>query len=259
MQPEPIEETPEPGQEQHEQKNEQEGEQQDGFARDSVAESVIIPRESMFGPPPPVPPKDTPRNSMAYEIRTSLPFELPTAPSSNPCLFETLGEKEDCQQQEMQRKDSSWLVRQSSSTSSEIDMHLPMSPLEALDMTTASTLAPNLNTLMASPPSPSSAGFPQMPKMSHRPGRPSSLPLAATLTVYRKERLRASVVVVLNPQRPCSHRTGTANSYTTQPHTGYTASSRTKYGHGMNATTELIPQPSDDSRDPLVSLRFDCS
>lgn len=96
---------------------------------------------------------------------------------------------------------------------------------------------------------PSPAPVLQIPSAPQRPARPYSLRLSS---IPEKSGLTTSRVIVID-----SDKQYTSNSYMTQPHTGYITAaplgSRIKYGRGKYATTELVPQPSDDAQDPLVS------
>lgn len=210
-------------------------------ARESMAESLVIPRESLFGPPPPVPAKNTRPNTRIYHADGI--SELEAEPVVRP--FDGFDEHHE-EQARRQSKRESLLARQSSATSGEIRIAM-----------TASTFNPNLNTmqntmftlhpLAMSPPSPDilSQRPPQIPT---RPARPPSLRLSAF--PRKKGGLTTSRVIVVDPDRPV-----TSESYSTQPHTGYTAATkgnRIKYGRGRYATTELVPQPTDDPKDPLV-------
>lgn len=207
--------------------------------RESMPESVIIPRESTFGPPP-LPPKDT-RSSVqsdelsAQQARDSMKRQSKESDDHQP--------KESQEPQAPQSTLNSMLERQNSTASGEIRIHFTPSTLEpfSAEKTLVNTMS-TLHPLAMSPPSPMLL----LPKMPQRPARPSSLRLSA---FTRKRDLTTSRVVVLNTEK-----TETTGSYQTQPHTAYSAggSGRTKYGRGKHAATELIPQPSDDPQDPLV-------
>lgn len=98
--------------------------------------------------------------------------------------------------------------------------------------------------------SPAPVVLQQVPSAPQRPARPLSLRLSS---VPQKSGLTTSRVVVVDPDKQY-----TSDAYMTQPHTGYITAaplgSRIKYGRGKHATTELVPQPSDDAQDPLVSV-----
>ncbi|KAF3766971.1 MFS general substrate transporter [Cryphonectria parasitica EP155] len=83
-----------------------------------------------------------------------------------------------------------------------------------------------------------------------REDKPASSPVQAKIFLRIETRgSLAESIVRLDPDRP-----GTSGSYSTQPHTGITSTTkgtRIKYGRGKHATTELVPQPSDDPQDPL--------
>lgn len=208
--------------------------------RASTPESSILPRESISGPPPPVPRKDTRPNTQIYE----LPAEQ--AGDAMQKKLEELDAQELQQSQKLRFVLSNMLESQNSATG-EMKIYLepstskPRSPEKKTPPpTTMSTMHP----LAMSPPMP----ILSMPKVPQRPARPSSLRLSS---FTRKRDLTTNRVVVLNTDKP-----ETGSLYQTQPHTGYHGSSRTKYGRGKHATTELIPQPSDDPQDPLVRARL---
>lgn len=209
-----------------------------------MAESLVIPRESLFGPPPPVPAKDTRPNTQIYSADE--PCEL----EAEPVLRRFDGSDEYHEEQASQRQRGSVLARQSSATSGEIKIALTTSTLKQKTMqNTLFTLHP----LAMSPPSPELLSQ-QLLRIPNRPARPPSLRLS---TFPRRGGLTTSKVVVVDPDRPV-----TSDSYSTQPHTGYTSATkgnRIKYGRGRYATTELVPQPSDDPQDPLVGIRIPCT
>lgn len=208
---------------------------EDMDVRESVLESATIPRESMFGTPPPVPRKDTTSDTQFHELPSQQPGNLKQSRS------EERGDKDRKEFQKMHSTLGSMLGRQNSTASGEIRIHF--TPSTQTPRSTEKTLTNTMFTLhplAMSPPSP----MVSLPKLPQRPARPSSLRLSS---FARKRDLTTSRIVVLNTEKP-----ETAASYQTQPHTGYNSSSRTKYGRGKHAATELIPQPSDDPQDPLV-------
>lgn len=92
----------------------------------------------------------------------------------------------------------------------------------------------------------------RLPRKPKRPIRPTSLRLSG---ITRRGGLTTSRILVVDPVR----QRGPDSGYWTQPHTGYIAAQKhedapVKYGRGKHAMIELVPQPSDDPRDPLVSL-----
>lgn len=211
--------------------------------RESLAESAILPRESIFDPPPPVPPKDTRPNTQIYELSAE-PLE-----ASIEVVLDIPATKTDEEPQRPQNARLSALARQNSSKSGEIQIRLPLPTSPSQHKSKKSAIKSNLHPLMISPPSPVPAQVLQMLNVPQRPARSPSTRLSSTLT--RKKDLTTSKILVLDFDRP-----ETADSYQTNPHTRYNSASRIKYGRGKHAATELVPQPSDDPRDPLVSGNF---
>lgn len=174
-----------------------------------------------------------------YELSSDSPK------ASTPLEFEDVREEGE-QQEGLWTRCSSWSYsRYSSSTSGEIQIHLPISALEPQDTATECNSC-TFHPLMISPPSPVPEEVLKMPKTPQRATKPVSLRLLPSTA--RNKDLTTSVVLMLAPDRP-----ETAKTHQTQLHTGYRAASRTKYGRGKYSTTELVPQPSDDPQDPLVS------
>ncbi|KAJ4385750.1 hypothetical protein N0V93_010181 [Gnomoniopsis smithogilvyi] len=201
--------------------------------RDWQTKAVILSRESISGPPPPVPRKDTRPNTTVYE----LPAEQVGDWMQN--RSQQLDDKEHEESQQLRYILNNMMESQNSSTG-EIQILFTPSPVSSrsADKTLSDTMT-TVHPLAMSPPSPL-ISLPQAPR---RPARPSSLRLSS---FARKKDLTTSRILVFNPDKP-----ETAGSYQTQPHTGYNGSNRTKYGRGRHAATELIPQPSDDPQDPL--------
>lgn len=206
---------------------------EDDDVREWVSRGVIIPRDSM--PPPPVPRKDTRPNTRIYELPGDQGEDWMSIVS------EKMDDKETEESQQLQFVLSNMLESQNSA-SGEIKIHFtpPLPASRSAEKTLSDTMT-TVHPLAMSPPSP----LDSLPRVPQRPARPSSLRLSS---FARKKELTTSRVLVLNMDKP-----ETTNPYQTQPHTGYNGSSRTKYGRGKHAATELIPQPSDDPQDPLVS------
>lgn len=209
--------------------------------REWFPKAVIFPRESTSGPPPPVPRKDTRPNTTIYE--------LPAEQVGGDWVqnrSEQLDKKE-LEESKKLRLILENMMKSQKSTSGEIKIHYTPSPVAS--KSADKTLSDTMTTAhpLAMSPVPPSVTLPQVPK---RPARPSTLRLSS---FARKKDLTTSRVVVLDPTKPES-----AGSFQTQPHTAYNSSSRTKYGRGRHAATELIPQPSDDPQDPLVSINPFC-
>ncbi|KAJ4421307.1 hypothetical protein N0V82_003817 [Gnomoniopsis sp. IMI 355080] len=195
--------------------------------------AMIIPRESTSGPPPPVPRKDTRPNTTIYELPAEQIGDWVQIRS------EQLDKKEHEESQQL-RLILQNMMESQEPTSGEIKIHFTASPVtsKSADKTLSDTMTTAHPLAMSPVPPPGT-----LPQVPDRPARPSTLRLSS---LTRKKDLTTSRVVVLDPNKP--EMTG---SYQTQPHTGYTGSSRTKYGRGRHAATELIPQPSDDPQDPL--------
>lgn len=201
-------------------------------------ESVVLIRESFFGPPPPPPAKDyeTGHSSQQGKEVGASHFSEWGTERSDLSLVNTLGER----------------LSTTTTTSDEITIHLTASTLgeESIDSMQRSVVM--LHPLAMSPPSlalfPAISPVISQARIPQRPFRPSSLRLSSWA---RNGELTTSRIVRLDADRP-----GTSDSYSTQPHTGYTGSingSQVKFGRGRFATTELVPRPSDDPQDPLVS------
>lgn len=208
-----------------------------GDVREWVSRGMAIPIKSMSGPPPPVPRKDTRPNTKIYELPGDQGEDWTSI------ISEKMDDKQSEESQQLQFVLSNMLESQSSA-SGEIKIHF--TPPPTASRSTEKTLSDTMTTvhpLAMSPPSPLSS----LPRVPQRPARPSSLRLSS---FARKKDVTTSRVLVLNVDKP-----ETTNPYQTQPHTGYNGTSRTKYGRGKHAATELIPQPSDDPQDPLVSVR----
>lgn len=208
--------------------------------RSSTAESSVGPRESLPGPPPPVPAKDTQPISRIHgeENLDRGKGNLP------PSRFSEWDDKHHEQDADEQGKLGSTQDKRTTATSGDIPIALtPELPAVRTMTNTLFTLHP-----LAKAPVSAAAPIHQLPRMPQRPPRSKSLRLSAP---SRKDGLTTTRVVVVDPDGPF-----TAGSYSTQPHTGLASLSndgRTKYGRGRYATTELVPQPSDDPQDPLVS------
>lgn len=150
--------------------------------------------------------------------------------------------------EERKQRDSMQEKRSTKRDSNEIKVALRVS---TLDQERKKGLQPTMFTMHPLQLAPVSQTAPilQMPRMPKRPARPLSLRLSAA---PRRGGLTTSRVLVVDPDRQ-----KTSDSYSTQPHTGYiTAAPKgapIKYGRGKYAACELIPQPSDDPQDPLVS------
>lgn len=147
-------------------------------------------------------------------------------------------------------KRSSWL------TSGEITINFKVTPSMILSPPLSRTTTEEEGASAPEPVEvaklPSPAPVLQISSVPQRPARPSSLRLSS---VQQQSGLTTSRVIVID-----SDKQYTSDSYMTQPHTGYITAaplgSRIKYGRGKHATTELVPQPSDDAQDPLVSICF---
>lgn len=213
---------------------------QEADLRASMAESSVIPRESFFGPPPPVPAKDTRPN-------TRIPSEEELRGSKSEPARSRFSEWDDEHEEQEaggESRLSSTREKRFTASSGDIPIALPAPTASRTMQNTMFTVHP-----LAKVPMSPAAPTPQRPRMPERPTRSFSLRLSAS---PRKDGLTTSRVVVMDSNGPF-----TSSSYSTQPHTGFTSASkdsRTQYGRGKYATTELVPQPSDDPQDPLVSV-----
>lgn len=206
--------------------------------RESLAESLVLPRESLYDRPPTPPPKDPPKRIQATP-NVSRPGTSQTAPTQQ--------EKPYQWQQPVASEPANVDRRHSTATSGEIKISVTASMLSG--QLAGKGPKPNpmfaMHPLAMSPPSPIPSAIPKMPR---RPARPASLRLSSSISNHTG--LTSDKIVRVDSSRP-----GTSQSQSSQPHTGLTDTTRgfrTKYGRGKYATTELVPQPSDDGDDPLV-------
>lgn len=236
--------------------------------RVSMPESLVIPRDlSMYGPPPPVPRKDTRPNTRIYtadEIRAMQKAELAATVQ---------------RQQENKKKDDEHetpvAARReipSVAESWDIKIAMPAAVVPAQHATDLRSMPAKaqpstvtmqaFNPLLMSPPSPAPDAAPRpRSETPSRPARPTSLRLPSEPPP--EDKILNKVFKVERPFITVEPRPYTADSRSTRAQTVYTsttiktaASSRVvKYGRGKNATTELIPQPTDEPNDPLVSWR----
>lgn len=212
---------------------------------ESFAESAVLPRESAYGPPPPVPAKDS-----IYVKRKVESTEGEGASQGKLDL-----KKDDDYQQE--NGDSSELARWTSATSAAIPIGITASTLNIFPTTKPKGTMATPHPLGMSPPDlttpiPEQVSIPA----PTRPARPSSLRLSS---LTRDGPLTTDRVVIVDSSRPStsrSQRSQLKTSYTTYSTSTTGKGGRIKYGRGKYATTELIPQPSDDPEDPLVSHPF---
>lgn len=211
--------------------------QTDTDPRESLAESLVIPRDSFFNRPPTPPPKDPPKTApepMGPPDKHSRPGTSKTIPPNGTAVTEPVDVD----------------VRQSMATSGTIKIAATASMLngQGKGPVQNTKVMSTIHPLAMSPPSPLPSTVPKMPR---RPARPASLRLSSfsSRTGLTTDKI---VTVDSNKSRP-----GTSYSQkSSQPHTGITNTTRglrAKYGRGKYATTELVPQPSDDCEDPLVS------
>lgn len=201
--------------------------------RASLAESLVLPRESIFDRPPTPPPKDPPKS-------------IQNTPNiSRPGTSQTVSQNAK-PQEPVASKPVDVDLRQSTATSGEIKIAATVSILSAHGKGPRQNPMLTMHPLAMSPPSPVPLAVPKMPR---RPARPASLRLSSSISSHTG--LTSDKIVRVDSSRP-----GTSQSQSSQPHTGLTDTTRglrTKYGRGKYATTELVPQPSDDGEDPLVS------
>lgn len=213
-------------------------------AAESFAESAVLPRESAYGPPPPVPAKDS------IYIKRKVDNAEEQAGSAGPSQGGSDVKTED---------DSMDLARWTSATSAAIPIGITASTLNLFPTTKPKETRPKEtmppkgtmsmpHPLAMSPPDQVSIPAPTKPA---RPSRPSSLRLSS---LTRDGPLTTDRVVIVDSSRPStsrSNRSQLKTSYTTYSTSTTGKGSRIKYGRGKYATTELIPQPSDDPEDPL--------
>lgn len=215
---------------------------------ESFAESAVLPRESAYGPPPPVPAKDS-----IYVKRKVENTEGGSASAG------TSQGKLDVKTED-ENNDSSDLARWTSATSAAIPIGITASTLNIFPTTKPKeTILPPKGTMSTPHPlgmSPPDLASPIPEQVSipapTRPARPSSLRLSS---LTREGPLTTDRVVVVDSSRPStsrSNRSQLKTSYTTYSTSTTGKGGRIKYGRGKYATTELIPQPSDDPEDPLV-------
>lgn len=220
-------------------------------AAESFAESAVLPRESAYGPPPPVPAKDS------IYIKRKVEDAEDQAGRAGASQGKPDGKTDDDSQQES--LDSNDLARWTSATSAAIPIGITASTLNIFPTTrpkeTKTKETPPKGTMSTphplgmSPPDQVTIPAPTKPA---RPSRPSSLRLSS---LTRDGPLTTDRVVIVDSSRPStsrSNRSQLKTSYTTYSTSTTGKGSRIKYGRGKYATTELIPQPSDDPEDPLV-------
>lgn len=224
---------------------------------ESFAESAVLPRESAYGPPPPVPAKDSIYVKRKVE-NTEVESGRPEASQGK------LDVKTGDAYQETD--DSNDLARWTSATSAAITIGITASTLNIFPKTKPKEI--HLKDTMSTPHplgmSPPDVVTPISEQVSvpapTRPARPSSLRLSS---LTRDGPLTTDRVVVVDSSRPStsrSQRSQLKTSYTTYSTSTTGKGGRIKYGRGKYATTELIPQPSDDPEDPLVrNLPILCS
>jgi hypothetical protein len=221
-------------------------------AAPSFAESAVLPRESAYGPPPPVPAKD----SIYIKRKLEVTDGQPAIPGGTGQAKLDAEAGDDGQHDD---PDSVDLARWTSATSAAIPIGITASTLNLFPMTkpkdtktkemTPKETVPTPDPLGMSPPDQISIPAPTKPA---RPSRPSSLRLSS---LTRDGPLTTDRVVIVDSSRPStsrSNRSQLKTSYTTYSTSTTGKGNRIKYGRGKYATTELIPQPSDDPEDPLV-------
>lgn len=222
--------------------------QNDADLRGSLAESLVIPRESFFDRPPTPPPKDPPKAAQPTSLSKG-PSETPGPPDnrSRPGTSKTIPQKGPAPSPAV-TKPVDVDLRQSMANFGEIKIAATASILNGQGKGPIQSTMFTIHPLAMSPPSPVPSAIPKMPR---RPARPASLRLSSFSS---RTGLTTDKIVRVDSSRP-----GTSYSQSSQPHTGITNTTmglRTKYGRGKYATTELVPQPSDDGEDPLVSETF---
>lgn len=208
-------------------------------AAGSFAESAVLPRESAYGPPPPVPAKDSIYVKRKTEDSEERGRKLDT--------------KKDDDEQQQESGDSGDLTRWTSATSAAITIGITASTLNIFPAKSKDTM-PTPHPLGMSPPEVIRPVSPQVSiPAPTRPARPSSLRLSS---LTRDGPLTTDRVVIIDSSRPStarSQRSQLKTAFTTYSTSTTGKGNRIKYGQGKYATTELIPQPSDDPDDPLVS------
>lgn len=215
---------------------------------ESFAESAVLPRESAYGPPPPVPAKDS--------IYVKRKVDNTEAESGSHGASQG---KLDVKTED-DSHGSIDLARWTSATSAAIPIGITASTLNIFPATKPKeTMIPPKGTM--STPHPLGMSPPEFPTpipeqvsipAPTRPARPSSLRLSS---LTRDGPLTTDRVVIVDSSRPStsrSYRSQLKTSYTTRSASTTGKGGRIKYGRGKFATTELIPQPSDDPEDPLV-------
>lgn len=219
----------------------------------SFAESAVLPRESAYGPPPPVPAKDS--------IYVKRKVENTEGERASPGASQGKLDVKTDDDYQQDNGDSSELARWTSATSAAIPIGITASTLNIFPTTKPKeTIKDTMSTphpLGMSPPDlttpiPEQVSIPA----PTRPARPSSLRLSS---LTRDGPLTTDRVVIVDSSRPStsrSQRSQLKTSYTTYSTSTTGKGGRIKYGRGKYATTELIPQPSDDPEDPLVSHPF---
>lgn len=232
----------------------QTGESQKGFQ--SWSESMILPRASLFDRPPTPPPKDPPKDT---QLRTpTVPVEgtKQTNESSGPGESKRILQGDKVQQQAVS-KPVDVDLRQSTAIWGKNKIATTGSTLGGKEKGGKQIPTFRIHPLAMSPPSPAPSAVTKMPR---RPARPASLRLSSFSS---RIGLTMDNIVRVDTSRP-----GTSRSQVSKLHTGVTNTTRgtrIKHGHGKYATTELVPQPSDDPEDPLVreslsiSHRYRCS
>lgn len=162
--------------------------------------------------------------------------------------FDYSDEEEDVEPDDEKRERGMIQENRSTLVSSEKEVVLRASIPDQEPTKTMQPIMFKIHPLQLAPISPAPP-IAQVPRMPQRPARPLSLRLSA---IPRRGGLTTSRILVVDPDKQV-----TSEGYSTQPHTGYiTAAPKgapIKYGRGKHAMTELIPQPSDDPQDPLVS------
>lgn len=219
---------------------------------ESFAESAVLPRESAYGPPPPVPAKD----SIYIKRKVDDTEGGSTSPGASKGSPDVKTEDDD----QKENRETIDLARWTSATSAAIPIGITASTLnifpsmkpKQITMSTPHPLGmspPDLTT-----PNPEQISIPA----PTRPARPSSLRLSS---LTRDGPLTTDRVVIVDSSRPStsrSQRSQLKTSYTTYSTSTTGKGGRIKYGRGKHATTELIPQPSDDPEDPLVRAFPSC-
>lgn len=222
-------------------------------AAESFAESAVLPRESAYGPPPPVPAKDS-----IYIKRKAEDTEGQAGSQGSSQGKLDANAENDSQQENLGSSD---LARWTSATSAAIPIGITASTLNIFPTTKPKETKPKEaipapHPLGMSPPDQISIPAPTKPS---RPSRPSSLRLSS---LTRDGPLTTDRVVIVDSSRPStsrSNRSQLKTSYTTYSASTTGKGGRIKYGRGKYANIELIPQPSDDPEDPLVRSPSSCA